>query len=292
MNPKLEIHHLKLLDALYVYKNISHAAESMNISQQAVSSKLKTIRELLGDQIFAREGHGMVPTPYAKSIKPYIENILEKINQFPLPENITLSTASRVIVISATDYAQLVIVKNLVIALRKIAPNLRVIVCNVEVASLTKKMNQGEIDLVFTSSGYIPKGLITEPLFTEQYLCVASEHSEIPSTLSFSELMQQNFIVTNPGTPSLTGSADAWLQKQGVIRSTAVSVPTFLIALEFIKSSSMVGFIPSRLLPYNGLREIKVPKNPPGYEVVAAYHPRVKHDQLIQWLLEQAKLIN
>ena len=65
MNSKLELHQLKLLDALYVYKNISRVAELMDISQQAVSLKLKNIRELLGDPVFIREGHGMVPTPYA-----------------------------------------------------------------------------------------------------------------------------------------------------------------------------------------------------------------------------------
>lgn len=291
MKKKLEIHHLNLLDALFIHKNISQAAESMNISQQAVSSKLQTIRERLGDPLFVREGHGMVATPYAQSIQAHVINILEQVNEFPLPDNTKFNSASRVIVISATDYTQYVIVKYLANALRQEAPNIQLIVDNIEVASLTKKMNQGEIDLAFTSSGYVPEGLISEPLFTEQYVCIAAENSNIASSINIEALAQQDFIVTNPGTANLTGSADIWFQKLGLVRNTVTSTPSFFMTLEFIKSSNMIGFIPSRFLPYQGVREIQISKKPPGYEVVAAYHPRAKHDPLLNWLIGQAKLI-
>lgn len=263
----------------------------MNISQQAVSSKLQTIRERLGDPVFVREGHGMVATPYAQSIQPYVINILEQVNEFPLPDNTKFNSASRTIVISATDYAQYVIVKHLANTLRQEAPNIQLIVDNIEVASLTKKMNQGEIDLAFTSSGYVPEGLISEPLFTGQYVCIAAENSNIASSINIEALAQQDFIVTNPGTANLTGSADIWFQKLELVRNTVTSTPSFFMTLEYIKSSNMIGFIPSRFLPYQGVREIKISKKPPGYEVVAAYHPRAKYDPLLNWLIGQAKLV-
>ncbi len=65
MIENLELHHLKTLDALYRNRTLSLAAESLNVSQQAVSAKLKRLRGILGDRLFVREGHGIVPTPYA-----------------------------------------------------------------------------------------------------------------------------------------------------------------------------------------------------------------------------------
>ena len=87
MIEKLEIHHLRTLDALYRFGNITLAAEQLNVSQQAISLQLKKMREILRDRLFIRSGHGVTATPYAKIIEPHIREILSKINNIPLPES-------------------------------------------------------------------------------------------------------------------------------------------------------------------------------------------------------------
>ncbi|WP_438464437.1 LysR family transcriptional regulator [Marinomonas sp. PE14-40] len=303
MIEKLELHHLKTLAALLQFHNISLAAESLNLSQQAVSAKLKRLRNILGDNLFIREGHGIVPTPYARSIQSYVESLISQLNAFPLPASNDISKMERQVVISATDYAQAVILPKLINKLRQVAPLVKVIVCNIEVAALTKKMSQGDIDLALTTSGYVPDGLISTPLFIERYVCVEADLDKIskdtvnregnpqpPTTVK--DLVQRDFVVVNPGTASLTGSAEAWFSQQGMTRHVSVSAPTFYMAQEYIKASDMVGFIPSRLLPITGLRVIELEKTPPGYQVVAAYHAKVKNDELIRFLLEASLLDN
>jgi DNA-binding transcriptional LysR family regulator len=49
MIEKLELNHLRMLSALYKLGTVSAAAESLDVSQQAVSLQLKRIREILGD---------------------------------------------------------------------------------------------------------------------------------------------------------------------------------------------------------------------------------------------------
>jgi len=303
MIEKLELHHLKTLAALLHYQNISLAAESLNLSQQAVSAKLKRLRDILGDNLFIREGHGIVPTPYARSILPYVESLISQLNAFPLPACNDISKMERQIVISATDYAQAVILPKLINKLRQVAPQVKVIVCNVEVAALTKKMSQGEIDLAFTTSGYVPDGLISTPLFIERYVCVEADldksnsdrlsiEKNLQEAMAVKDLAKRDFVVVNPGTASLTGSAEAWFLQQGLTRHVSVSAPTFYMAQEYIKASDMVGFMPSKLLPLAGLRVIALEKSPPGYQVVAAYHAKVKNDALIHFLLEACLLEN
>jgi DNA-binding transcriptional LysR family regulator len=62
------------------------------------------------------------------------------------------------------------------------------------------------------------------------------------------------------------------------------------MALEYLKRSNLVGFIPSRLLPCEALFDIALSKYPPGYSVVAAYHPNAQNDPFLRWLLEQVKV--
>ncbi|HSV57787.1 MAG TPA: hypothetical protein VLJ19_02730, partial [Variovorax sp.] len=48
-------------------------------------------------------------------------------------------------------------------------------------------------------------------------------------------------------------------------------------------------FMPSRLLPCEGLFDVPLEKYPPGYQVVAAYHPSAQADPLLAWLLDSVR---
>ncbi|TQV76065.1 LysR family transcriptional regulator [Exilibacterium tricleocarpae] len=287
MIEKLEIHHLRTLDALYRFGKISAAAEYLDVSQQAVSLQVKKISKIMGDPLFVRTGHGVVPTPYAKLIEPHIRGVLNSLNNIPLPNSGNPGEIERTLVVSATDYTQEVIIGPLLKTLRKSAPKVKVIVVNIEVADLIRKMQQGDIDLALTAGGYVPEGLLTRSLFTEKYLCVSANKAIVfDDYLPLPSLAEQDFVVTSPGTGSFKGSADTWFEQQGLRRNVVISAPSFHITQAYLRQSDMVAFLPSRLLPCEGLFEIPLKKYPPGYEVVAAYHPSTKSDPFILWLLD------
>lgn len=290
MIEKLQINHLRTLDALYKFENLSTAAEYLDISQQAVSLQLKKIRTILGDELFARAGHGVVATPYAKLIEPHIRQILTHLNDIPLPGSVTPANAERTLVISATDYTQKIIVGALINDLKISAPGVKIIVINIESAHLIQKMKQGDINLTLTSSTYVPEGLLSEALFAERYVCVtANKDIHFDDLLPLERLVEYDFVVTSPGIASFKGSADSWFEQQKLRRKVQVSVPSFFMAQEYLKQSGMVGFLPSRLMPCDGLFEMPLKKYPPGYEVVAAYHPSARNDAFMIWLLERIR---
>ncbi len=290
MISKLEIHHLRTLDALFKCGSLSAAAEFLGVSQQAVSSQLRKIREIMSDPLFIRSGHGVTPTLYATEIEPHIRGVLTFLNDIPPPNSLHPNTLERTLVISATDYTQNVIVGELINELREYAPKVKVMVVNIESANLSQKMRQGDIDLAFTSEGYVPEGLVSELIFVEQYRCVAARPlNETSEPLPVEQLARYDFIITSPGIGSFKGSADAWFEQQGYQRKVCVSVPSFYAALDYVKQTNLVGFIPSRLLPYEGVVETPLEKYPPGYQVVAAYHPRATEDALLRWVLEHVK---
>jgi DNA-binding transcriptional LysR family regulator len=164
MIDKLELTHLRTLDALNRFDTISAAAEHLDVSQQAVSLQLKKLRAILGDPLFVRTGQGMAPTPYAKLIAPHIGQVLAQLSGIPLPFEVRPEQAERTLVISGTDYTQKVIVADLVRTLRAEAPKVKVAVVDIEVSALTRKLHQGEIDLIFTVDGYVAPGLVTQGL--------------------------------------------------------------------------------------------------------------------------------
>ena len=288
MIDQLDISHLRTLDALARFPTISAAAEHLDVSQQAVSLQLKKIRTILGDPLFVRTGQGMAATPYARLIAPHIAQVLAGLHAIPLPSSVRPEDVERTLVISGTDYTQKVIVADLVRDLRTHAPKVKVVVVDIEVSALTRKLHQGEIDLIFTVDGYVAPGLVTQPLFLEQYRCVTGNRALAGGgVMPLEKLVEHDFIVTNPGMASFTGSADGWFARQGLQRRVVASAPSFFMALEYLKGSDLVAFMPSRLLPCEGVFEIGLPKYPPGYQVVAAHHPNAQNDSFITWVLER-----
>lgn len=290
MIEKLELNHLRMLSALYRMGSMSAAAEHLDVSQQAVSLQLKRVRDILGDPLFVRTGHGMVPTSYGLLIQPHVLRVLELVNAIPAATSVPLESLERTLSISATDHAQRIIVGDLVRELRRVAPHVRVKVSNIESATLVRRMQQGEISVAFTSNGYVPEGLVSTPLFTERYVCVAARPlTEAGMTLPLEALVQYDFIVVSPAMPSFDGSAGSWFEQQGLRRRVVASVPSFFMAQDYLRQSDMVAFMPSRLLPCEGLFEVPLEKYPPGYQVVAAYHPSAQADPLLAWVLDRVR---
>lgn len=287
MIEKLELNHLRMLSALYEQGTVSAAAEALDLSQQAVSLQLKRVREILGDPLFVRTGHGMVPTAYGQLIQPHVRQLLALIHAMPMPTSILLEDIERTLSISATDYAQRIIVGDLIRELRRAAPKVKVKISNIESANLVRRMQEGEIGMALTSNGYVPEGLLSIPLFTERYVCVAGMPlTEGPGALALESLVAHDFLVVSPAVPSFDGSAGSWFEQQGLRRHVVASVPSFFMAMEYVRQSNLVAFIPSRLLPCDGLFEVPLEKYPPGFQVVAAYHPSAMSDSLLTWVLD------
>jgi DNA-binding transcriptional LysR family regulator len=290
MIEKLEVIHLRMLSALYEHGTVSSAAEALDVSQQAVSLQLKRTREILGDPLFVRSGQGMVPTPYAVLIQPHVRELLALLQALPTPSSIPLADLERTFGISATDHAQRIIVGEMIRELRRAAPRVKVKISNIESASLVRRMQEGEIAVAFTSNGYVPEGLLSTPLFTERYACVAAHPlTEGQRPLPLEALVAHDFLVVSPGVPSFDGSAGAWFEQQGLRRRVVASVPSFFMAMQYLRQSDMVAFVPSRLLPCEGLFEVPLQKYPPGFQVVAAYHASAVADPLLAWVLDHVR---
>jgi len=60
---------LKVLDALLREGSTVRAGQRAGLSQPAVSAALSRLRHALNDPLFVREGRGLVPTDYARSLE-------------------------------------------------------------------------------------------------------------------------------------------------------------------------------------------------------------------------------
>nr|WP_145959242.1 glycosyl transferase family protein [Rhizobium sp. ACO-34A] len=68
------------LDMLLETASVSKAAQNLGLQASAVSRQLGQLRDALGDPLFVRSGRGLVPTPFAESLRPMIHALSRGID--------------------------------------------------------------------------------------------------------------------------------------------------------------------------------------------------------------------
>ena len=90
---------------LEVYRqgNMQSAADKLYVSRQGVSKMLKTLEEELGQLLFIRNPHGLVPTDYANALLPHVQRLLAEYRS--IASMSTLASQSKsVVTIYALDH--------------------------------------------------------------------------------------------------------------------------------------------------------------------------------------------
>lgn len=78
----MEIQQLRYIVSLCRYKNFTRVAETLFVSQSAVSQQIKKIEQELGVCLFSRSTHGMMPTPAGSELCRYAQTVLDAYDQF------------------------------------------------------------------------------------------------------------------------------------------------------------------------------------------------------------------
>lgn len=71
MAEPLDTHLLRVLYLVLQERSVSRAADRLGITQPAVSSALKRLREITGDELLVRTRNGMTPTERGRPAWPH-----------------------------------------------------------------------------------------------------------------------------------------------------------------------------------------------------------------------------
>src|SRR5262245_30515671 len=77
---RLEVRHLRLVQAVADEQSVTRAAGRLHLSQSAVSHQLLDLERDLGTRLFDRIGKRMVPTPAGARVLSYAERLLGELS--------------------------------------------------------------------------------------------------------------------------------------------------------------------------------------------------------------------
>ena len=150
----IDLNLLRLFDAVYRMRNVSRAAELMDLTQPAASQGLTRLRLLIKDPLFVRAGGGVQPTPKADRLADAVRNALGTL-ELALNESATFEplVSRRVFRIHMSDIGEARFLPELMAVLRRLAPGVRVETSPVAGTEIVSALDSGRIDFAF---GFLP----------------------------------------------------------------------------------------------------------------------------------------
>jgi DNA-binding transcriptional LysR family regulator len=150
----IDLNLLRLFDAVYRTRNVSRAAELLDLTQPAVSQGLTRLRLLVKDPLFIRAAGGVAPSPKADRLADAVRSALGTIEQ-AFNESVQFEplNARKTFRIHMSDIGESRFLPALMAALREQAPDVRVETSALAANAVAEALDSGRIDFAF---GFLP----------------------------------------------------------------------------------------------------------------------------------------
>jgi LysR family transcriptional regulator, nod-box dependent transcriptional activator len=284
----LDLNLLVALDALLTHRNVTRAAEQLNLSQSALSGALARLREHFNDELVVQIGRRMEPTPLARALAEPLHDILLKTKSLvTATPSFDPRTSNRRISLIASDYSTEVLMMDLLTEIAREAPNIK-ITLEEHTAETFERFNRGEINLRIIPEPFRFEGHPHQHLFDERYVCVAwTENNEIGDMLTLDQYQSLPHVVRFSRGALQTTFEQQVLEQVGFSRNVSVSVPLFTLVPRLVVGTKRIATVHARLAElYARTLPIKILAPPvafPTLTEVLEWHYHEEDDPCLRW---------
>lgn len=286
----VDLNLLLVFDRMLAEKRVSAVAQSLGLSQPAISNALARLRRLLGDELFLRTARGMEPTPFALQLAEPVAYAMGALhgalNQQAVFDPATSTRSFRV---AMTDIGEIYFTPRLMEALAASAPGVTITTVRNTAVNLRDEMEAGHVDLAIGLLPQLKAGVFQRRLFHQRYVCVFGQKHPLARkrTLTLKDFCDaDHLLVQAVGTGH--GKADEVMAAQGIARRVRLTVPHFVAIGHILQSTRMVATVPEalaqRIAPPFGLVWRRHPVALPQIAINLFWHAKFHRDPGNQWL--------
>lgn len=294
-----DLNMLLIFQTMMQEKNASRAATRLSMSQPALSHALKKLRRDFNDPLFVRKSKGMAPTPRAIELYPQINQLIEDITQvYTQHEKDHLPEAfDRQITIHTTDYMQALLLPRLLKEIRSKAPNLTVVVKDINGKLPKRQLEIGQCDL--TIAGFfddLPSTYYQQALTIERFVTLYdSNYHDFDAVTGpvLSQYLAAPHLMTTL-TGDMIGIVDQVLKNYNKVgdepvRNIVAGVSSFLAIADILSDSPYLVTCLNSLAVraqylYPNLTMSPCPVDLPEVKVTQVWHQRTHNDPVMKWV--------
>ena len=244
----IDLNQLVLFHQLMMQRRVSKVAETLGLTQPAVSNTLAKLRRQFGDELFLRTPAGMVPTPFAEQLAEPVGYALGMIHS-GLNQQTRFAPASvkRSLTIGMTDIGEIVFLPALVERLRRDAPGVTLRTVRVTAANLREEMESGKVDLAIGPLPQLKAGFFQRRLFKQRYVCLFRRgHALDRKRITLADFESaEHLMIVSAGTGH--GKVDELLRRAGIERMVRLTVPHFVSVGHLLRRTDLVATVTEKL---------------------------------------------
>jgi len=286
----VDLNLLPVLDALLRHRSVTLAAHELSMSQSALSAALGRLRVLLGDQLFVRTGHGLLPTPRADTLAEPVADLLRRVREQVLPGGtFDPRTARRNFNVLLSDVGAYVLLPRLVRAVRQRAPEVSLTLRPLTGAAIAEDLAAGKIDLAIGAYPGLPDTLYQRRLFDRHFVCLVQRGHPVTRgkrmTLSAFAGLPQLVVRMTSG---IQERIDEELSRHGLQRRDVLELPSYLMVPPLLEAGDFLAVLPGQLSDAfaRGGRytALDLPFEVPPSVIHMHWHRRFQEDAASLWL--------
>ena len=296
---RIDLNLLVYLDALLRERNVTQAANQLNLSQPAMSNGLRRLREVFGDPLLVRTSEGMTPTERALELAPVVREVLSAVDRAVQPRtDFEPAEAHRVFRIMASDYAESTLFPAVLGKLRNLAPGLTLDIMTPSDVSFLD-VERGKVDMVINRFDSMPQSFHQIHLWNDSFTCLLSPDNPVLDDFTLDNYLEANHVWVsktgmgvgvgvNPDDVQRLGWVDAALNKLGKKRQIRVFTRHYQAAMTLAEQNDLIVTLPTRAaqLKHNNPRVVlrEPPLEIPPLELKMAWSPLLQHNPANKWL--------
>ncbi|KVS39076.1 LysR family transcriptional regulator [Burkholderia ubonensis] len=235
---------MRLLLVLLTERTVSRAAVRLNLSQPATSAALKRLRTLLGDPLLVRSRYGMVPTEFGARLVEPLRNALRVIDFIRHQQpRFDARTSVRTYRIGCPDYLNVLFVPKLVALFREHAPHATLVFHPLgDGFDAERALADGELDVVIDNRPARASRFRQDDLFDDRVVCLmrATHPLGKRGTMTAADYAHAPQLCPTPSWLEASGAIDRQLERVGLQRRIAVTLPHFELAAHTLVRSDLI----------------------------------------------------
>jgi DNA-binding transcriptional LysR family regulator len=290
----IDLNLLRVFEAVYRERNLSRAATQLELSQSSVSNALARLRESVGQTLFVRSGHGVIPTPFADAISKDVNQALSLLrNALRDSHEFDFGSSDRQFRIICSDYSAALIIPPLLTTLQCVAPNVSLVTVSMHDGdNIAPALASDDADLALGNLYFLSDSVRHQRLFEDDYVILARKgHPATKSRWNADAFVKYPQIVVDPFNKCMP-----WFKKEGASMLSrtphvAVYAASYLSVPYLVAGSDSLAACPRRLAEQfvrghaAHMLEFPIPAEP--VLIRQYWHERQHDDAGHRWLREQ-----
>jgi DNA-binding transcriptional LysR family regulator len=292
--PKLDLNLFVVFEAIYDKRNLTRAAETLFITQPAVSNALARMRKAFADPLFVSTPTGMVPTPLSENIIGRVREALQLLETSATEGDVFVPAASeRTFRVSMPDLTEAILLPALGEVLQQQAPGMRIESYFTPRSEVAAALATGKIDFAIDVPLIDDPQLHQAPLGSDRYACMLRhDHPFAADTLTMDDYLALGHIQVSSRRQG-SGLVDAELHKLGKRRQMQMRVQHYMVAPLIALRTDLALTAPVQLLQRYDARILELPFPLPDLAWHLYWHRSGEQDQANRWVRgEVIRLMN